>query len=82
MALIAEGFKAGLLEVEAVGDIETYGPVLNAYMQERFKNVQARAASQAGAQLSPLLVQPALAPLLKARPQRGEQLRRSRQLGR
>ena len=47
-AMLAEGFKAGLLEVEAAVDIETYGPVLNAYMQERFKNVQGRAESQAG----------------------------------
>lgn len=47
VAMIAEGFKAGMLAGEPKVDLAEYGEVLNDYLQQRFQNVQARAAEQA-----------------------------------
>lgn len=44
--LIAAGFAAGMLEAEAKVDLAEYGPKLNAYLQQRFQNVQQRVAEQ------------------------------------
>ena len=41
VAMIAEGFKAGMAEEEPAVDMEEYGPGLNEYLQQRFQNVQA-----------------------------------------
>ena len=45
VALIAAGFADGMLETEAKVDMEEYGPKLNAYLQQRFQNVQQRVAA-------------------------------------
>jgi FKBP-type peptidyl-prolyl cis-trans isomerase FkpA len=47
VAMIAEGFKAGMAEEEPAVDMKEYGPGLNEYLQQRFQNVQARAQEQA-----------------------------------
>ena len=47
VAMIAEGFKAGMLEGEPAVDMKEYGQALNDYLQQRFQNVQARAQEQA-----------------------------------
>ncbi len=47
VALIAAGFADGMLETEAKVDMEEYGPKLNAYLQQRFQNVQQRVAASA-----------------------------------
>ena len=46
VALIAAGFADGMLETEAKVDMEEYGPKLNAYLQQRFQNVQQRVAAR------------------------------------
>ncbi len=47
VAMIAEGFKAGMVEAEPAIDMNDYAQELNDYLQQRFENVQARAQGQA-----------------------------------
>ena len=47
VAMIAEGFRAGMSEDEPAVDPKTYTTELNEYLQQRFQNVQTRAKGQA-----------------------------------
>ena len=51
VAMIAEGFKAGMVEAEPAIEMNEYGQELNDYLQQRFENVQARAQEQHDGQL-------------------------------
>ena len=58
VVMIAEGFKAGLLEGEPLVDLDTYGPQLNDYLGERTQAMAAGVKEKGAAFLAKAAAEP------------------------